>query len=192
MRVGVCRQRMPRAFLALAGASVLALLALAGAAAGSAAAGGCAHARDTHADASLRQLAKATVCLVNHERAQRDKGRLDENRKLRTAASRHTDKMLAKNCFRHRCPGEPGLEERIRRTGYLNGAKRWRFAENMGCALNPKKMVDLFMTSKFNRRNLLNHVYRDVGAATGKGAPGGCSHNDDLTTFTVVFAWRTP
>jgi uncharacterized protein YkwD len=152
----------------------------------------CAHADDTHAEASIAQLRNATLCLVNRRRAQRDKGRLDRNAKLGDAAERHTRVMLRTDCLRHRCPGEPSLGQRIRRTGYLNRASRWRFAESTGCKRTPRRMVNAWMSVRFHRRNLLEPAYRDIGAGLKARSPhvGGCKGNPDLTTYTVVVAFR--
>jgi uncharacterized protein YkwD len=158
----------------------------------SAAAAPCAHAGATHAEASIAQLRNATLCLVNRRRAQRDKGRLDRNAKLQEAAERHTRVMLRTDCLDHRCSGEPSLGQRIRRTGYLNGANRWRFAESTGCKGTPRRMVNAWMNIRFHRRNLLEPAYRDIGAGLKARSPdvGGCKGNPDLTTFTVVVAFR--
>jgi uncharacterized protein YkwD len=159
-----------------------------------AAAGGCAHATDTHADASLKQLTDATICLINRERSQRDRRRLDESAKLKEAAARHTSVMLRTDCLDHTCPGERGLRKRIKKTGYLKGATRRRFAESTGCKNTPRGMVEAWMARRFHRRNLLERSYRDVGTGLGRGSPnvGGCKGNPDLTTFTVLVAFRRP
>jgi uncharacterized protein YkwD len=152
----------------------------------------CAHAGDTHAQASIGQLRDATVCLINRRRAQRDKRRLDQSARLGDAAERHTRVMLRTDCLDHRCPGEPSLGQRIRKTGYLNGADRWRFAESTGCKGTPRRMVEAWMDVRFHRRNLLDAAYRDLGAGLRERSPdvGGCKGNPDLTTFTVVVAFR--
>jgi uncharacterized protein YkwD len=174
---------------AVAGACLVALFT---GSAVSRAAPGCAHADDTRAQASLSDLAKATVCLINRERADRDKHRLDSNAKLRAAAKGHTETMLEKDCFKHRCPNEPSLDKRLHKSGYLEHAVSWRYAEDIGCALRPRKMVELFMKDRFNRRNLINAKYRDVGVGAGRGVPSKCNDNQNMSTFTVVFARRQP
>jgi uncharacterized protein YkwD len=158
----------------------------------SAVAAPCAHSGDTHAQASIGQLRDATVCLINRRRAQRDKRRLDQSARLGDAAERHTRVMLRTDCLDHRCPGEPSLGQRIRKTGYLNGADRWRFAESTGCKGTPRRMVEAWMDVRFHRRNLLDAAYRDLGAGLRERSPdvGGCKGNPDLTTFTVVVAFR--
>ena len=191
MGVGVAR-RPPGLILVAAAVAGACLVALFTGSAVSRAAPGCAHADDTRAQASLSELAKATVCLINRERADRDKHRLDDNAKLRTAAKGHTETMLKKDCFKHRCPDEPSLDRRLRKSGYLRHAVSWRYAEDIGCALRPRRMVELFMRDKFNRRNLINAKYRDVGVGTGRGVPSKCNDNESMSTFTVVSASRDP
>ena len=158
----------------------------------SASAAPCAHAGDTHAEASIAELRDATHCLINRGRAQRDKPRLGQNAKLRDAAERHTRTMLRTDCLDHRCPGESSLGQRIRKAGYLDGATRWRFAESTGCKGTPRRMVNAWMGVRFHRRNLLDTAFRDVGVGLEGGSPevGGCKGNPGLTTYTVVVAFR--
>jgi uncharacterized protein YkwD len=180
---------------AIATAGLLALLAVLalGGVATNASAVTCRHADDTHATASLKDLKRAIVCLVNDKRHDRGKHRLDRNGKLDQAAGRHTRQMLKKACFKDKCPGEPGLGGRIRETGYLQGATRWHYSESFGCESTPKQMVHAWMGTPFHRRNILKSKYRDIGVGAGKGVPhGSCNNNNALTTFTAVFAWREP
>jgi len=153
----------------------------------------CAHAGATVDQATPGELAKALVCLINHARRDRDKPRLDPNGKLRTAAARHNRAMRRENCWEHKCPGETGLGKRIRRTGYLDGARKWRFAESFGCATTPRKLFEAFLERRFHRRNMLDRRYRDVGAAAIEDTilASGCLGND-IATYTVVFAYRKP
>jgi uncharacterized protein YkwD len=154
----------------------------------------CAHATDTWATASIDQLERSIGCLVNEKRHDRGKHRLDRNGKLDEAAAKHTRQMIKKDCLSHRCPGEPGLGGRIRDTGYLKGANRWRYAENTGCAATPKAMFNAWFDSSFYRENMLKSTYRDVGIGAAKGVPdvAACDHDQTRTTYTMVFAWREP
>jgi uncharacterized protein YkwD len=179
--------------IAIAALALLGALGITSAQSSQAMAASCAHADDTHATASLGQLEKSVVCLINHKRDDRGKHHLDRNGKLNEASARHTKTMLKKDCFKDRCPGEPGLGGRIRDSGYLRGAHRWHYAENTGCGLTPQDMYHAWFASPFNRKNILKAKYRDVGAGAGKGVPQGhCGNDAALTTYTVVFAWREP
>jgi uncharacterized protein YkwD len=159
-----------------------------------ASASSCRHADATHLTATTAQLERATICLINQVRHAHGKPRLDPNAKLADAAARHTKTMLAEDCLAHRCPGEPSLGRRIRRSGYLKGADSWRYAENLGCAGTPRQMVTAWRQSHFNRKNLLNGKYRDVGVGAGRGVPlrTACPKDPSRSTFTALFASRQP
>lgn len=178
------------ASIALGAGSFAALLALGPGAAPASAA--CPHAGAKAHEVPLPKLRKAVVCLVNRERSKRDRSRLDRNGKLEGAAQDHTDVMLAKDCFRHKCPGEPGLGHRIKRSGYTKGQRSWRFAENLGFEKTPRQMVKLWLESSFNRRNMLDAGFRDLGVGVGWGAPKRSVEDADFATYTVVFALRRP
>ncbi len=119
------------------------------------AAAACPHAQAHPHDVALKKIRKAITCLVNRKRAKRDRHLLDPNRKLKRAARRHTRKMLAQDCFRHRCEDEPGPHRRVKRTGYTEGQRSWRFAEILGYENTPSQMIGRWMHTKFNRRKLL-------------------------------------
>jgi uncharacterized protein YkwD len=177
--------------LVIAGAAALALLG-AGLGAAPAQAAPCANADATIDEASAGELKKAVVCLINKKRHDRGKHKLDYNGKLQKAAKKHNNTMLRKNCWAHHCPGEPGLEKRIRKTGYLDGATSWAYAQNFGCAQTPQGMLDLWMNSSFHRKNLLDRRYEDIGGAAAKEVVPSSPCGSDRVTYTVVFAGRTP
>jgi uncharacterized protein YkwD len=150
----------------------------------------CPHAGAHPHQVSLTKLRNAMTCLVNHERASRGLHRLDSNGRLERAAQQHTDVMLAKDCFSHRCPGESGLGRRVRRTGYTRGYGRFRFAENLGYDNTPREMIKRWLRSGFNRNNLLKRRFRDVGVGVGWGTPKASLPDSKFETYTVVFGWR--
>lgn len=180
-----------RAAGALALVAALALSLLLGGGASSAQAA-CPHAGARAHEIPLPKLRKAVTCLVNHERSRRGRRVLKPSAKLQEAAQGHDDVMLAKECFRHDCPGEPGLGHRIRRSGYTKGQRAWRFAEDLGYEETPHKMVKLLLHSRFNRRNLLDRGFREIGVGVGWGAPKRGLDDRDLATYTLVFALRRP
>jgi uncharacterized protein YkwD len=181
-----------RAALALAAAATAALAVLALGSGAASASAACPHARAHAHEIPLPKLRKTITCLVNHERRKRDRRPLRRNADLRDAAQDHNDVMLAKECFRHDCPGEPGLGHRIRRSGYTKGQRAWRFAENLGYAETPRKIVKLWLHDHFNRHNMLDRGFRHIGVGVGWGAPKRGLDDSDLETFTVVFGLRRP
>ena len=184
--------RMTRALLALAGVTAGAWLALGlgpGIAPASAA---CPHALAHPHDVALPKIRKAITCLVNKKREKRDRRLLRPNDRLESAARRHTRKMLAQDCFRHKCEGEPGPRRRVKRSGYIDGQRSWRYGEIIGFENTPSQMIGRWMHTRFNRRTLLNGDFRDLGVGVGWGAPRASRDDGEFATYTIVFGWRLP
>ena len=168
-------------------------LALPGSAA-AAARGDCANADSTPKDATAKQMSRAVRCLINQERAERDKRELRVDRDLRRVARRHNELMLEEHCFRHRCPGEAPLRERIAKSGYVKDG-RFGFGENIGCATTPREMVRAWMGGRLQRRNLLGQRFRHIGVGADRGSPPppdgvSCRPKRDYATYTVIVGWR--
>jgi uncharacterized protein YkwD len=159
---------------------------------GTTAAFACAHATDRPHQTTLAKLGKAMECLVNNKRHRHQLHPLKNNDRLDTAARRHTKVMLKKDCFEHRCPGEPPLGKRIKQTGYTKGAKRYFYAESLGYHKSPKRAIRKLLQSSFNRKNILGNAWQDIGVGAGWGAPRKSANDKKLETFTIVFAWRKP
>jgi uncharacterized protein YkwD len=178
------------AIAALAAASVAAMFALlASPSLQAASAATCANAEAPAQELERKALRKALTCLVNKQRQSRDLVRLHKNRQLKRAAQRHTNTMVKTDCLLHQCPGEAGIEQRIRRTGYFDGARQWAYAENTGCAVTAKAMVGRWMASDFHRGNILRRKFRDIGVGVSD-QPVASECKPDHATFTAVFAWR--
>jgi uncharacterized protein YkwD len=150
----------------------------------------CPHATAHPHQVALPKIRKAITCLVNHRRSKRDRRTLEPNDRLELAARRHTKTMLAQDCFRHRCEGEPGLHRRVKKTGYTEGQRSWRFAESVGYENTPRQMIGRWMHSSFNRRNILRREFRDIGVGVGWGAPVADRDDSKFATYTIVFGWR--
>ena len=67
--------------------------------------------------------------MLNVQRARRDLPRLRLNRKLSTAARRHSQAMVSGRFFSHDSANGSSFLDRIRRTGYLSGASSWSVGE---------------------------------------------------------------
>jgi uncharacterized protein YkwD len=157
----------------------------------------CAHAHDTPAQATSRQLRKALGCLINNQRAQRDRVRLRPNADLTGIARRHTKLMVKENCFKHECPGERPLKRRIESSDYIKGGGRYGYGENLGCSTTPALMMEAWMDNSFHRKNIVDRRFRHfgIGAKNGSPYPRGadlCRPGGDYMTYTVLFAWRKP
>jgi uncharacterized protein YkwD len=178
------------ALVALAAALSVALLAFALQPGIAPAVAACRHAGAHPHEVGLPKLRRAITCLVNHRRARHDRRPLDKNKRLKLAAQRHTETMLAQDCFRHRCADEPGLNHRVKKTGYTRGWDAFQFAENLGYDNTPRQMVRRWIRSKFNRRNILDPDFRDIGVGVGWGTPVATLDDSKFETYTVVFGWR--
>ncbi len=53
-------------------------------------------------------------------------------------------------------------------------------------------MIRRWMDSRFNRRNVLNGDFRDIGVGVGWGVPVEGRDDSKFATYTVVFGWRRP
>jgi uncharacterized protein YkwD len=178
-----------------AGAATCAALAVIAAglltapASGASAGPGCPNANKPVSQVKISELRKAAFCLINEQRRRHARKPLRISRQLQKGARKHTVAMTSTGCLAHRCPGEPPLRSRIRRTGYLDGARTWRYAENTGCARTADAMIANWMAITFHRVNILRAKFRDVGIAPShKRVKGRCKPG--YGTFTAVFAFR--
>jgi uncharacterized protein YkwD len=142
-------------------------------------------------EATPLELRRSVRCLINLERAIRGKGKLKREKTLQKAALKHSLVMVEAECLAHRCGDEPTLAERIERSGYLDSADAWQFAESTGCGVSADAMVDNWMATKFHRINILEKTYIDVGVGVVQ-EPVDERCDTGYATFTVVFGWRTP
>jgi uncharacterized protein YkwD len=161
------------------------------AASGGAAADSCSGSDETVAETTLPDLRKAVRCLISAERVARGLPKLARAESLETAAKRHVRTMIDTDCLAHRCPGEVDLEHRLRRAGYLDGTTTYRFAESTGCGTTAESMVSSWMASPFDRTNVLDVGFKDIGVAVSQDA-SDLLCGDGYGTFAVVFGSRIP
>ena len=140
-------------------------------------------------EVSPRALAASTVYLLNRERTSRGLRPLRINGRLSTAARGHTKDMVRRRYFAHtsRRGSTPG--DRIRRTGYLKGARSWMVGENLargsGSRSTPRSIVDAWMHSSGHRRNILTRRFREIGIGVASRAP--TSGSSAAATYTTTF-----
>jgi uncharacterized protein YkwD len=156
-----------------------------------AAAESCKGADSPAADTRPRKLRKSIRCLINEARAVHGFGKLAKRRSVQKAAQRHTKTMVETDCLAHRCEGEVDLEGRLRQAGYFAGASSWTFAENTGCAISARAMIDGWLDVRFHRINILDKTFHDVGVGVvHRRVEDRCDKG--FVTFAVVFGDRTP
>ena len=158
-------------------ALVATLALLVAAPAASAAGRACSAANAAASQVSKRVLVRATLCVLNAERARHDLRPLRLNRKLSRAARRHSRAMARKRFFSHSSPGGATFVDRIRRTGYLHGARRWRVGENIawgsGGLSAPRAIATAWMNSPSHRANILSRSFGAIGIGVARGTPAG-------------------
>lgn len=135
----------------------------------------CAGADATPAAGNLGVVRRATLCLLNKERADRGLAKLRANRPLRGVATRYARSMEAQNFFDHVAPSGSTFVQRIKRSRYLRGANGYTVGENLGWGggplATPRNIVRSWMGSAGHRANILNGKYRDIGIGVSVGTP---------------------
>jgi uncharacterized protein YkwD len=176
--------RFPRPGLALALALTLSLV---GAPAASAA---CSSASASVRTVSKRALVRATLCVLNVERAKNHLRPLRLNRKLAAAARGHSGAMASRHFFSHDSLNGSSFLDRIRRTGYLRGARSWNVGENIawgsGRLGTPRAIGRAWMNSPGHRANILSRSFRAIGIGIAAGTPSGRGG----ATYTTDFGRR--
>jgi uncharacterized protein YkwD len=177
-----------RPLAALAAALVLLLVA----APSASAAGACsaAHASPS-GKASKRALVRATLCVLNAHRTRNNLRPLRLNRRLSRAARRHSRAMARRNFFSHDSLGGASFVDRIRRAGYLRGARSWSVGENIaygtGGRSTPVSISRAWMNSPGHRANILSRSFSAIGIGIARGTPGGGGGG----TYTTDFGRRS-
>jgi len=104
--------------LLLAACVLIALQSIAHAAPRRARKAECPNAQLQPAPGNLAAVRAAVLCLHNRARAARGLPRLDPNPRLREAATKHSEHMVAAGFFAHVTPDGADIGDRIARTGY--------------------------------------------------------------------------
>ncbi|MCB5169080.1 CAP domain-containing protein [Streptomyces bambusae] len=127
--------------------------------------------------ASATTAAERVVALVNKERAKVGCKAVKANKKLTTAALKHSKDMAAHRTMSH--TGSDGSDpgQRITRAGY-----QWRtYGENVAYGYTTStKVMKGWMNSPGHKRNILNCAFKEIGVA--RAQPGNY--------WTQVFATR--
>jgi uncharacterized protein YkwD len=129
----------------------------------------------TPANATKREIVRATLCELNRERAHFGLRRLTIDKRLAKAARRHARDMARRNYFSHDTLGGGSFVDRIRAAGYLRGAHSWTVGENLAWGSRshsrPRTIMQLWMNSPGHRANILNPSFREIGIGVAYDAP---------------------
>ena len=156
-------------------------------------AGGCENVTARAGQVPESALAASTVCLLNVERSQRGLRALRVNGRLSAAAQQHTGDMVRRRYFSHTSRSGSGMGDRIRRQGYLSGARSWMIGENLawgsGERSTPRSIVRAWMNSPGHRRNILTGRFREIGIGVVDQAPVRTANRG--ATYTTTFGSRS-
>ena len=159
----------------------------------SALAAGCPDADAKPGSISQKRFSRATVCLVNQERAKHGLRKLRLQKRLSKAARSHTRDMVRNRYFSHSSRSGGDVVSRLRGTGYMRGARRWTVGENLawgsGGQGTPRSIVAAWMRSPGHRANILAGSFREMGIGVLFGAPKAIGRA--AATFTTTFGARS-
>ena len=137
----------------------------------------CAFANSRAGAVADEQLERATVCLLNAERAEARLPPLRPVGSLATAAAGHARDMVVRRFFAHTSRDGRDLLLRVKGAGYLKGTAGFTVGENLawgkGRLSTPRSIVAGWMRSPPHRANVLRPEFRDVGIGVSRGAPVG-------------------
>jgi uncharacterized protein YkwD len=98
--------------------------------------------------------------------------------------------MVRHHFFSHDSRDGTSFLERIRRSGYLDGASSWAVGENIawgsGRLSTPRSIASAWMHSPGHRANILGRTFRAIGIGIANGTPSG----DGGATYTTDFGRR--
>jgi uncharacterized protein YkwD len=175
----------------LAACALIALQSIAHAAPRRARKAECAGAQLLPAPGNLAAIRAAVLCLHNRTRAAQGLRRLRPNPRLREAAEKHSDQMVAGGFFSHVTPAGADIGDRVARTGY-GGDDAYSLAENLGAGTGelstPAEVHRAWMESSGPRANLLRRDLREIGIGVALGMPG--AGGEQGATYTVDFGVR--
>ena len=144
----------------------------------------CADAESPASGQSVGQVERSVHCLVNQERTKAGIAQVRPNKKLGSAASRHSNDMLSGGFFSHTSPAGDSFIDRITATGYMRGARSWLVGENLVWGSRerstPASMVAAWMDSPTHRANLLRSRFREIGISAVRGTPSQARNGEGV------------
>jgi uncharacterized protein YkwD len=136
---------------------------------------GCPNASAQAAGIPVEAAQAAVECVVNDQRRRHGRRPMEWSGRLALAAQRYSLDMVARRFFAHVSPDGATLDRRVRRTGYLRGARSWMLGEDIGWAEEPiataSSIVRAWMHSPSHRAIILDPRFSDAGVGVAAGVP---------------------
>ena len=141
----------------------------------------------------MAQVAQATLCLLNAERAGHSLAPLTEQDELTTASRDFSQLMVDEHFFAHVSPNGATLTDRLEVSGYLAVPGGWTVGENIAWGesylASPDRIVQAWMDSPPHRENILSSEFEEIGLGIVAGVPFSSNAG---ATYTTDFGRRTP
>jgi len=142
---------------------------------------------------NIDQVAFATLCLINNERAAEGLPALKEQAQLTQASTDYSQLMVDQHFFAHVTPGGVALTARLQASGYLAQPGAWTIGENIAWGesflASPTNIVKAWMDSPPHRANILSGDFDEIGLGIVSGVP---TSSNAGATYTTDFGRRTP
>jgi uncharacterized protein YkwD len=138
-------------------------------------------------EAHSSAFANSLLELVNGQRTSHGLRPLHRSSALAKAARWQSRDMVSRGYFAHKRRGGPSLPKRIRRTGYLSGARSWDLGENLALGegvQSARGIVAAWMASPAHREEILYSRYRQIGIGLADGSPYGGAGGSSVTVTT--------
>jgi uncharacterized protein YkwD len=142
----------------------------------------------------LRELARATLCLVNDVRATHHLHRLHANTHLGSAAANALALMIQDDYFADVGPGGQTPLSLIVGSGYVHAGETIQWGQNLAWGSGPKStpasIVNAWMHSPPHRAIILDPTFADAGAAATPAVPPVMGGGVAGATYAIEFALR--
>lgn len=149
----------------------------------------CANADAAPGQASQQQMADATLCLLNEQRAENGLKPLAASQPLADAAGAYAAHLVQNRYFAHEDENGHNVAYRVL-SAHPELSDRWSLlGENLGWGTvnmaTPRAMVNGWMNSPTHRANVLYPTYSEVGIGIADGGPDAGS--TDALTYATAF-----
>jgi uncharacterized protein YkwD len=152
----------------------------------------CPGASATPQSTTTEALGESVRCLLNEHRKDFNLGSLGRQSKLLKAGNAHAKDMVRHHFVSHLGSDGSTPLSRVRRTGFLKGARFFVIGEDLAWGENyqvtPENVVKAWLNSPVHRKNILDKRFNRVGVGVVRGDPSVTGDaNGNALTYVAVF-----
>jgi uncharacterized protein YkwD len=136
------------------------------------------------------QVADATLCLLNAQRAAAGLVPLSADGTLTSASTAYAGDMIAGSFFAHESPDGGTLDQRLAKVGYSYELAGENIAWGEGPLATPASIVDAWMHSEGHRTNIMDGDFRQIGLGILPGTPRAGASVFPGATYVTDFGTR--